>query len=496
MKSKNKEFFQQLPAPVRQVFCSRTLNLRAIRAIGYDMDYTLVHYNVAEWERRAYEHAKEHLLQGGWPVESLEFDPQLVARGLVVDTELGNVVKANRFGYVKRAMHGTRTLDFDKQREVYSRLVVELSDRRWVFLNTLFSLSEGCLFLQLVDLFDQGKISSPLGYLGLFKRIRQVLDSTHMEGRLKAEIMADPARFVCPDPEMPLALMDQKHAGKKLMLITNSEWEYTRAMMCHAFDPYLPQGLKWTDLFDVIIVSARKPDFFLSQSPLFEVVSEEGLLRPTAQGLTRGGVFWGGNASLVEAHLKLSGEEILFVGDHMWGDVKVSKSALRWRTALILRELEDDVAALGKFSPVQTRLDSLMAEKTRLEGQLTWLRLCLQRLRHRYGPPCPLSRRELDEMSDNVREQLLALDEQLAPLAQQASELSNPLWGPLLRAGNDKSLLARQVESDADIYTSRVSNLLYCTPFAFLRSQQGSELSFVKADPLPRETDDSQPDGV
>ncbi len=37
----------------RGVYCNRTLNLRSIRAIGYDMDYTLIHYHVEEWERRA-----------------------------------------------------------------------------------------------------------------------------------------------------------------------------------------------------------------------------------------------------------------------------------------------------------------------------------------------------------------------------------------------------------------------------------------------------------
>jgi hypothetical protein len=30
----------------RGIFCTRTLNLRCISVIGYDMDYTLVHYNV------------------------------------------------------------------------------------------------------------------------------------------------------------------------------------------------------------------------------------------------------------------------------------------------------------------------------------------------------------------------------------------------------------------------------------------------------------------
>ena len=73
-----------------------------------------------------------------------------------------------------------------------------------------------------------------------------------------------------------------------------------------------------------------------------------------------------------------------------------------------------------------------------------------------------------------IRSRTEALDTEIAPLARAASELFNPNWGPLMRAGNDKSHLARQMESYADIYTSRVSNLLYATPYAFLRSPRGS----------------------
>ena len=49
--------------------------------------------------------------------------------------------------------------------------------------------------------------------------------------RMKAEIIADPDRFVVLDADAPRALLDQKRAGKKLLLITNSEWGYTDAMM-------------------------------------------------------------------------------------------------------------------------------------------------------------------------------------------------------------------------------------------------------------------------
>ena len=61
-----------------------------------------------------------------------------------------------------------------------------------------------------------------------------------------------------------------------------------------------------------------------------------------------------------------------------------------------------------------------------------------------------------------------------APLARASGELGNPNWGPIMRAGNDKSLFARQVERYADVYTSRASNFLMETPFAFLRAPRGT----------------------
>src|SRR5690554_5342778 len=96
----------------RGIYCNRTLNLRAIRAIGCDMDYTLIHYRTEEWERSAYEHARQRLVAHGWPMGHLKFDPEFATLGLILDTQLGNIVKADRFGYVKLACHGTRRLNF------------------------------------------------------------------------------------------------------------------------------------------------------------------------------------------------------------------------------------------------------------------------------------------------------------------------------------------------------------------------------------------------
>jgi len=437
------------------------------------MDYTLIHYRIEEWERRAYAHLKAKLQASGWPIDDLAFDPLLVIRGLILDIEHGNIVKANRFGYVKRAYHGTREMAFEDQRKLYGRDLVDLHEERFVFLNTLFSLSEACMYAQLVDLLDRGRLPGILGYPDVYRLVRTSIDEAHMEGQLKAEIIADPDRFVDRDPELPLALLDQRQAGKKLLLITNSEWEYTRAMMGYAFDPYLPNGTTWSDLFDVVIVSARKPAFFSDRSPIFELATDEGLLTPVKKGIHQSGVYLGGNAVLIEEYLGVSGDDILYVGDHIYTDVTASKSVLRWRTALVLRELEADLNAERAFEPTRRQLEARMHQKEQLELEYSRVRLDLQRRRGKYGPKPEASIKDLDRHLTRLRDQTQTLDDEIAPLAVAASQLNNPRWGLLMRAGNDKSHLARQVERYADIYMSRVSNFLYQSPFVYLRSPRG-----------------------
>jgi len=469
-----------LPARARRIFCNRTLNLRSVRAVGFDMDYTLVHYRSEEWERRAYEHARRRLVERGWPVADLEFDPKFVTLGLILDLKLGNIVKANRFGYVTRACHGTRSLDFEEQRQAYSRVLIDLAEPRWVFLNTLFALSEATLYAQAVELLDAGRLEPAIGYVDLYAIVRSTLDRAHLEGELKAEIMAAPEQFVVLDEELPRALLDLKQAGKKLLVITNSEWTYTRAMMSYVFDRFLSSREGWRTLFELVIVEARKPSFFTDKNASFEVVNEDGLLKPHVGRLVEGGTYLGAHARLVEQHL----EDILYIGDHLYADVHITKHVLRWRTALVLRDLENELDALERFEPKQRELTRLMAEKEQREHEYSTLRLELQRSAPEpttsasSSPPASTSsgpgKNELRRRMQSLRSELEDLDALVAPLAREAGELHSRRWGLLMRAGADKSYLARQIERYADIYMSRVSNLAAYTPFVYLRAPRVS----------------------
>lgn len=471
------------PPPERAVFCNRTLNMRSIEAIGFDMDYTLVHYDVKEWEARAFAHVQQRLLAQGLPVKDLRFDADHFARGLIVDLQLGNIVKANRFGYVTQAAHGMQILAHDVQRKAYSQVWVDLSDNRWVFLNTLFSLSEACLYAQLVELFDRGALAAGLDYRGIYKLVGRAMDAAHLEGQLKAEIIADPERFVPIDPELPQALLDLKHAGKKLFLATNSEWHYTQPMMSWAFDRFLP-GSKWRSLFDLVIVQAKKPSFFDGSAPFFEVADDDFGMLPHTGPLLAGRAYRGGNAQLVQEHFGCTGEAILYVGDHVYADVHVSSQIRRWRTALVLRELEDEVIGEQAFAADQVTLAQLMHDKERLDREQATLRLALQRLDQRAAPPTGVTgnAHSIHERLRALRTESEALDLRIGPLARRSGELGHARWGPLMRAGNDKSRLARQIERHADVYTSRVSNLLFLTPFGYLRAARGS----LPHDPRPR----------
>ena len=174
---------------------------------------------------------------------------------------------------------------------------------------------------------------------------------------------------------------------------------------------------------------------------------------------------------MVEDFFGFSGNEILYIGDHIFADVHVSKSVLRWRTGLVVRELNAELDALQKFHNKQATLSALMSEKATVERKLVWSRLQRQRLLAENANK--EHQEEIDSLgkeSDDIRLRLESLDLTISPLAEEFNTLMNKRWGLLMRVGNEKSHFARQVEQYSDIYMSRVSNFLYTTPFAYLRA--------------------------
>ena len=161
--------------------------------------------------------------------------------------------------------------------------------------------------------------------------------------RSSRRVAGDFPRFVNKDPDLAPTLHKLRSAGKKLFLLTNSRWAYTDKMMTYLLDGEMSEYPHWRNYFDVVIVAATKPAFFQERRPLMERDGEKRRARrrsrSSAARSTRAAT-----CTTSSARSASSGDEVLYVGDHIYGDILRSKKESAWRTAMIIQELEGEVA--------------------------------------------------------------------------------------------------------------------------------------------------------
>jgi 5' nucleotidase family len=96
---------------------------------------------------------------------------------------------------------------------------------------------------QLVQHMDEGLLPPELGmdsYQTLWAAVQRAMFHTHVESTLKADIIREPEKYVQLDPDMAATLLDMREAGKRIILITNSDWSYTKSLMSFAYDRCAP----------------------------------------------------------------------------------------------------------------------------------------------------------------------------------------------------------------------------------------------------------------
>jgi len=458
----------------RRIFVNRNLRMAKVQAVGFDMDYTLAIYNQA-LDRLEFNLTVKRLVdKHGYPREALGFpyDPEFGIRGLVVDMEHGNVFKMDRHRHVSRACHGTRFIEPEHRNELYRRKVMRLSRPVYSLIDTLFSLPETHLYALTVDLLDRLGRGNPEEYEKAYRAIRDSADEIHRDGTLKRVVVQDLSKYVERDLDIAHTLEHLAASGKKLFILTNSGWEYTDAMMSHLLDGVVPAFPRWTDFFSVVVVDARKPDFFGHRSRLRPcgAVGED----------VHAKVFCGGSLPGLETELGAAGDNILYVGDHIYGDILRSKKSSTWRTAMIIPEMEAELDAVETVREDLHKLDGLFLHRNDLNVELNYLQrlllsiLNLQEYAHSNGNGFPDS---ISEVARVTERNVTAVKEQLEKLARtmEKTEFSilsrfNPHWGQLFKEGSSHSVFGEQVEDYACLYTSRVTNFLSYSPLHYFQA--------------------------
>lgn len=428
------------------IYVNRILNMKSIKAVGFDMDFTLVRYHTNELEKLSHKKVIEKLIKSGYPeiIKELKFDFNQCIRGLVLDKEKGNILKLSHYSKVKSAFHGTTPMNFRQMQQEYKGLSIDLNDDNYYPIDTFFSLAHGTLFAQLVDLKDQEPDLFPQSYKEIEAEILFHIDMCHRDGSIKDEITSNLPKYIIKDEKIVRTLERLKKHGKLLWLITNSDFFYTQKLMEFTFNPFLPKGTDWKDLFDVSITFSRKPSFFTNNRLSFLKVNPDNGLMSNTEGPFRNAVFQYGNATTLEKEFGVSGEEILYLGDHIYGDILTLKKACNWRTALVIEELEDEVNALKKIKPLEQKVEAFMSRKEDLENLLD--------KEYIKKPQDHQAVKKLFAEIDQV-------DLEVRKLLDQMNTNFNAKWGELMRAGAETSRFAGQVEKYACIYMSNVSDL-------------------------------------
>ena len=163
-----------------------------------------------------------------------------------------------------------------------------------------------------------------------------------------------------------------RSSGKRLFLLTNSAWDYTVAVMSYLLDGVRGGYPSWRNYFDIIVVSAAKPEFFTEEHPFVELDADgAAAARRRRTGRSSAG------ASIRAATSRRSrrartrhGDRVLFIGDHIYGDMLRSRKSSNWRTAMVLQELEHEITMYDRLRPELARLDRLDAELIHLDSEL------------------------------------------------------------------------------------------------------------------------------
>ncbi|KHN83148.1 Cytosolic purine 5'-nucleotidase [Toxocara canis] len=440
--------------PAHRIFVNRNLRMEKIKFFGFDMDHTLAVYRSPDLEIITFDMVVERMINIGYPedLRSFKYKPLFPVRGLWFDHLYGNLLKVDGFGNILFGVHGFRFMKPSEIEDFYPNKFLHLSDSRVYVLNTLFNLPETYLVACLVDYFDNNpqyvRVDDKTGvksgevfmsYRSIFQDIRSAVDWVHFDSDMKNIILNNLDKYVVKDARIKQLLLQIKNSGKQSFLLTNSDYAYTNGLMEYMI------GKDWTSYFNITVVNAHKPKWFAEGTVFREVNTESGVLKIGIHTgpLKQGEVYSGGSCDAFRRLVKARGKDVLYIGDHIFGDVLRSKKARGWRTFLVIPELTQELMVWTERKPLFERLNTL---------------------------ECLLADAYKD-LDSNAKEKPV-----ITTIMEAIKSLSNEMdseygiLGSLFRSGSRTTFFASQVERYADVYAASCYNLVHYPLFYFFRA--------------------------
>lgn len=331
--------------------------------IGFDLDNTIVKYNVKNMIYHEYEVLAEFLITKGYSKEALrrpvEDGSDFMQKGLILDFERGNLLRVCPDGTIQIASHGTTFLTKQEIIDIYGETKrwevtdVYCKDMLVAWNGTMSELIRTCLdyfdmpaalaFARIVDAIDIEKGERQKKYSvwpdildGLISMYDRSLFDTN-ESQYFVGLQSNPSKFIYKCDQSVLEWLKKLKQKKKTFLVTGSHVDFASLTAGYALGP------NWKDYFDVIVCFSKKPGFFTMNRPFLQL---DGIKETSSVSFTKmepGTVYTQGSFSELKKFMaRLCDKEdpkVVYAGDNLIQDVFTPNKHMKLDTIAIVEEM-------------------------------------------------------------------------------------------------------------------------------------------------------------
>lgn len=352
--------------------------------IGFDLDNTLLRYNVTNMVHLIYETLANYLItKKGYSSKYLskplmDKDLDFMQKGLFLDFERGNILRISADGIIQRACHGTKLLSIERIKEIYPEQRWEATD---AFCNDMlstwngpismkmrssldyFDVASSLIFARLIDSLDEEQ-GQPLDtynvWSDMLDGLIEMFDRDHFKsnkGHFFPSLKSNPDKYMHKCTARTKAWLKELRKHRNTFLITGSNADFVNFTATYAL------GEDWKSLFDITICYAKKPGFFTENRPFIQVTNYEEADVIESKDLKRGEIYGQGNwKGLTEFLGHVSGKEnprCIYIGDNLVQDIYVTKAyALCDTVAVIEEQMSEGMVHQGLSHPDEKVLNS------------------------------------------------------------------------------------------------------------------------------------------
>jgi len=241
-----------------------------------------------------------------------------------------------------------------------------------------------------------------------------------------------------PNPSLGKYLHSLRSAGKMVFLLTNSPYHFVDVGLKFILGKYVSehQLQSWRQLFDVVIVSAKKPSFFDRAASFRKLDINSGMLSfEPVNKFTAGEIYTEGSLQEFTRLSGKTGHNVLYMGDHIFSDLIRPSKAAMWKTAAIIKEIGYETERMSSPEFFYNLTRSLQCERLISIGQ-----------------------RLHDTESKNEVQKLKLQREYFRKILKI---MFNAYFGSVFRTASHRTSFFSELCRHTDVYTASIDNFMH-----------------------------------